>query len=844
MLAAALEDRFQAALGDAATPERATSIRFAVAFAQLLVRILPDVVPPEAAEAVARAVAARTELSPSEIEVLLRLAFAPEHRTEVAEEELAAFGARFGVAAEEAMRAAVADELDLEGFSTRYGPAEALLLLDSLFAVCAVDGRIDPSEIGRLQQAARRLGVDPMLVGLLFRRHDPRHASGQLTFDLSAVDEVLIGRDAPAQVRLPDPQVAVRHARLQRTAAGWRLMDLGSGRPTLLRGHPISSSPLGHGEEFRVGPYRLVLSRGGDTLVVFGAEAISALSVRGVSRELAGPHGPIRLLDDLSFTVFSGEVVAMVGPSGAGKTTLLQAIAGIAPPDDGEIRFDHADFHTMLASDRSVVGIVPQDDVLHGELTVREALRYAARLRLPPDTASDAVEASVDRVLAELALTAVQDQRIGTSLARGISGGQRKRVNLGQELLTRTTRVLFLDEPTSGLDPHTAQDIVTEVRQLADDGRVAFLVTHDVSPGVLALVDHLLVLAPGGRLAWFGPPREALAHFQVASVDAIFGVLPTRPPEHWRDAYLESAAWRKYVRTREHLVGLSTDEPSRVPPASTPRTGWLQYTTLTGRYARVKARDWVGTGVLLAQAPLLALAFALVFPAPQTGTLFVTVLSSLWFGASVAVRELIAERPIWRREARVGVRLLPYVASKVTVLSAIVSVQCVSLVSLLYVALGMGDYGFSWVGLASVSTATGLVGMTLGLLVSATFSSNEAAVGTLPLVLIPQIAFGGLLVKIKEMSVLAKAVTWLMVTRFGFEAALKTGERVQRPGMRGTLQSDERVVGTLWDLGFRATADVSDMGLTPVELGGILATFAATFLIAATWLTGRAREGS
>lgn len=844
MFSAALEDRVRHALGAVDGDPREDSIRFAVAFALLVVRILPDEAEDASVQAVGRALAARTDLTEHEVRVLLGLALAPEHRHEINADEVRAFGARFGQAAQQALEAGVADELDLEGFASRYGAAESLLLLDSLFDVCAVDGEIDPAEIGRLQESARRLQVDPMLVGLLFRKHDLRHAKGDITFDLTDRREVVIGRIAPADVRLPDPQVAPRHASLTRTPTGWQVTDLGSGRPTLLRGTPIRTATMAPGDEIRVGPYRIVLHASGEQLTVFGAETVSALSLRGLSRTIEGRKGPISLLDDVGFTVFSGEVVALVGPSGAGKTTLLNAITGIAPPDVGDVLLDSNNFHAMLASDRSLVGIVPQEDVVHDELTVEEALTYAGRLRFRADVGAEAIAESVDRVLQELGINHIRTQRIGSALQRGISGGQRKRVNLGQELLTRTTRVLFLDEPTSGLDPHTAQDIVRQVRQLADDGRIVFLVTHDVSPSVLALVDHLVVLAPGGRLAWFGPPAEACTWFGVQSVDEIFTRLPDQSPETWRDRYRNGAAWRKYVRTREHLIGLGDTLPPVHDPQRSRRSPWVQYVALTKRYATVKVRDWMGTGVLLAQAPILAVAFAIVFPKPDPATIFVLVLSSLWFGASASVRELISERQVWRREARVGLRLLPYMASKVTVLSFLVMLQCGLLTQLLFFALGMKDFGFDLLALCTVTCATGLVGMALGLMVSAFFSSSEAAVGTLPLALIPQIAFGGILVKVKEMTVWAKLVSYGMVTRFGFEAALKTGEELYKPGSQGMSGRNIRVSALLWDFGFEEVAGAPDPGLPASWLAGILFTFFAVFLGIATWLTGRTRHGS
>jgi len=844
VLTAALEERFRAVLDAGSTGGRTTSIRFAVDVARLVVRILPDELDQPAIAAVGRAILARTDLDKGEVRKLLELALAPENRSEVTPDELRAFGARFGAAAENALRADLDAETDLEGFAERYGPEEALLLLDSLFAVCASDGQIDQMEIGRLQQAAVRLRVDPKLVGLLLRKHDVRHAEGDMVYHLAGRDDIVVGRGLAADLRLPDPQVAERHARLVRTPLGWSIEDLGSGRPTLVDGVTVDRAPLAPGDSARIGPWRLQIHSSGEALTVFGRAAVSSLSVRGVRRTIPNGNDPVVLLDDVSFTVFTGEVVALVGPSGSGKTTLLQAIAGVAPPDEGEIRFERHDFHAMLEADRSLVGIVPQDDVVHADLTVAESLRYAARLRFPPDASRDDVAESVDRVVGELDLERVRDSRVGDTVRRGISGGQRKRVNLGQELLTRTTRVLFLDEPTSGLDPQTAQDIVGRVRQLADDGRIVFLVTHDVTPAILGLVDHLCVLAPGGRMAWFGPPSEATSWFGVDSVDGIFAKLPEEPPTTWRDRFRDSQAWRTYIRTREHLLGLE-HAPPPAERQSRPHESWLrQWATLVARDTRVRLRDLAGTGVLLGQAPLLALAFSIVFPRVDGGTLFVAMLSSLWFGASASVRELIADRPIRRREARVGVGLLPYLASKLTVLSVLVALQCALLVGTLTALLrhevdgvmvsGLLDFGYHIPALTGVSILVGLVGMSMGLMLSSLFNSSEAAVGSLPLVLIPQIAFGGLLVKIKDMDALSWLLSHLTITRYGFEAALKTGETVSVPGLKGLGDSSRRVSAYLWELGFRQTTSADDMGLSMPSLLGIMAAFGTTFLLVTT----------
>lgn len=843
MLTAQLEERFREALGDRGTPDRDESINFAVEFGRLLARILPDEDVTDSARAHMRSsIGARTDLSADEIDVLLDLCLAPESRIAITDDDLRAFGARFGHAEEEALRAAVAEELDLRAFAERYGAAEALLLLDALFGLCAVDGVIDRHEIGRLRGSAAELGIDEMLVGALFRKHDVRHASGDFTFELEG-DSYVIGRAARADITLPDPQVAERHARLVRTQEGWRIVDLGSGRPTVLGGAPVTSAPFAAGDQLRLGSFTLTLDKEGRTVTAFGTTSFSALSVRNLKRKI----GRITLLDDVSFTVFSGEVIAVVGPSGAGKTTLLNAIAGIAPADTGDVILDSQDFHALLAQDRSLVGNVPQDDVVHAELSVDESLFFSGRLRFPPDVGGDTIHQEVDRVLEELDIQHIRNSRIGDAVRRGISGGQRKRVNLGQELLTRTTRVLFLDEPTSGLDPQTAQDIVSLIRQLADGGRIVFLVTHDVTPSILAMVDHLMVLAPGGRLAWFGPHAEACRWFRVGGVDEIFATLADAPPTEWGERYRSSPFFRKFVRTREHLLGLDGVEIRRAErQKATGTSSWLQYKTLTMRYARVKARDTAGMAVMLSQAPILGLFMWLVFPDPDAASMFMLTLSALWFGASASVRELISERTIWRREARAGLGAVPYIASKVTVLGALVFAQCLVLAGMNFGLLPLyGEFGYSFPLLLLVTALTGWVGMSLGLLMSAIMSSSEAAVGTLPLLLIPQITFGGLIVKVKEMGLLAKGMSYAMVVRFSFDAAIKTGDKLTEPALRGAVEREPKpIIGILHNLGFRPKgASADDLGMPLSVLIAVLCAWLVGLLLLTTWRTSRTSEG-
>ena len=340
-------------------------------------------------------------------------------------------------------------------------------------------------------------------------------------------------------------------------------------------------------------------------LILCAAAAAATIEWRGITAKIKDRD----ILRGVGGEAKAGRLHAIMGPSGSGKTSLLSALSGTCDRRlklSGDLRADG------VAVDKVEGAYVRQQDVFYPYLTVRETLTFAATLRLGADAD---VPKTVDTILMKTGLAKAADTIVGDDKIRGVSGGERKRLAIACELVDDPD-VLFLDEPTSGLDPQTAQDIVGLVRQLADDGRIVFLVTHDVTPSILAMVDHLMVLAPGGRLAWFGPPRDSCDWFEVDSPDAVFARLPEHPPETWGTRFKEGNAFKKFVRTREHLLGLDGVRIER-GAASNERVQhsmWSQFVTLTRRYAKVKLRDSAGLAILLAQAPVLGLFMYIVFP--------------------------------------------------------------------------------------------------------------------------------------------------------------------------------------------------------------------------------------
>jgi len=239
-----------------------------------------------------------------------------------------------------------------------------------------------------------------------------------------------------------------------------------------------------------------------------------------------------QLLEPTSLSIPPGEMVAIIGESGAGKSTLLKMLCGVTVPSGGQVTLNGEELTTRLTD----VGYVPQDDIVHPLLTVREALRYAARLRLPQDVSAEEIEAAVDRVVGELSLEEQADTRIGS-----LSGGQRKRTGVATELLSRPS-VLFLDEPTTGMDPGLETQMMQLFRELAGGGRAVALVTHATKN--LALCDRVLVMGRGGVLTFDGPPGAAPAFFGVDDYDGIYLALPTREPAEWRSRHLAGARER------------------------------------------------------------------------------------------------------------------------------------------------------------------------------------------------------------------------------------------------------------------------------------------------------------
>ncbi len=615
------------------------------------------------------------------------------------------------------------------------------------------------STSGSLQPSAAQVSGQPQLLARLSFESRP---------------QLSVGRAPDNDVRLDGLQISNHHARFARTNGSVSVEDAGSTNGVYVNGERISGRRgVQLSDVIQIGPF-VLQADAAQGVAVYDTRSktrIDCINITKVVKNRSG-GGSIKLLDDVGITIQPNEFVGLLGPSGAGKSTLMDSLNGMRPATSGYVLINNLDLYRHLDSLKQSIGYVPQDDIIHRELTVYRTLYYVARLRLSRDVSRREIDQIVNEVMDVTGLSERRDVAISQ-----LSGGQRKRVSIAVELITKPS-VIFLDEPTSGLDPATEEKIMKLFRQIAESGRTVVLTTHAMEN--VKLFDKIVVLMRG-KLVFYGAPQEALAHVKAdsfkdlydkleAPIDQQLASMGTLPPnasksqkaafKHQREQISEQVAedWKKKFQQTEQyrrnvvepLSVLPRDGRAAAPPKR--RMGIIdtvrQWGTLTRRYIEVLTRDKFNLLILFGQAPIIAVLTYLVVPdkSPRDFPYFVMALVAIWFGTSVASREIIRERAVYTRERMVNMRLLPYVGSKIFVLAMIVSFQCL----LLYGSLKFMHY----TGLLSVPgwaipqitivLITAMVGIALGLFISAIVKTSEMATSMVPLILIPQILFSGL----------------------------------------------------------------------------------------------------
>lgn len=460
---------------------------------------------------------------------------------------------------------------------------------------------------------------------------------GELNLDnLSAYT---LGRDPSNPVQLNHFSVSRRHAEIQRTPQGDVIRDLGSVNGTYVNGNRLTKPHLFQaGDIVQIGSFKLVYDKAGFTQYApdgnYRLDATNLtriVSIGGLGKKLSGGSTQKVILNDVTLSIYPREFVALVGGSGAGKSTLMKAMSGFTPANSGQVLVNGDDLYANFAAYRSILGYVPQDDIIHGPLTVNSALRYAAQLRLP-DAPPEEIEGRIQKVIEEVELVGHEEKQV-----QRLSGGQRKRVSIAVELLAEPG-LFFLDEPTSGLDPGLEKKMMYTMRDLADKGRTIVLVTH-----ATANIDQCTQVAfmAESKLAYFGPPNDALAFFKANDFSDIYTTLsqpvdpnnlppaclhhyqqmqattdPQNPPQAaavWAEYYRHSPDYQQHVGRRlQSNTGfpqLPTHQQQSQPQTQSEQmvSQGKQFSVLAQRYFELIRRDWQSLVVLIAVMPIIGL---------------------------------------------------------------------------------------------------------------------------------------------------------------------------------------------------------------------------------------------
>ncbi len=605
-------------------------------------------------------------------------------------------------------------------------------------------------------------------------------------------NRIVLGRDPSSGYPLDNPMVSWNHAALERTADGFFVEDLGSRNGTYVDGVRITGkTPIRPGQEIGLGSFRFQLLEDGS---LAKREYVGNVTIEVASVAVNSPGGD-RLLDSISLTVYPSDLVALMGPAGAGKTTFLKAINGYTRPADGSVLFNGADLYRFYDRFRQQMSYVPQDDIVHAQLKVREALYFSAKLRT--DLSDAEIEQRIDKVLSSLGIEDKKNTIIGSPEQKVLSGGQRKRVNIAMELIADAP-VIFLDEPTSGLSSYDAENVVQVLKKLSKDGTTIITTIHQPSLDIFKLFDSLIMISRdrGGRgaLAYFGPAHpDSIEFFDPASAqlaktqpgkelspEMLLSGLAKRPTSEWVATYEQSRYKKLFVSDRS---GKIPSTPSSDAESAVRKFGFSQWWTLVRRNFILKVRDRGQAIITLVQAPVFGLLLGAVFGhltyATQQGwektirhgvaAEFLMVVAAIWFGCNNVARDIVGEWTVFQRERMISLKLPSYIFSKLAVASVINLFQCFTLLGIVALICHLqGDF-FLTLGILFLSS---LVGSAMGLCVSARATTTEAAIAMLPLILLPMIALGGGLTPASKMNAPMPLIAKIIPSRWAFEANL------------------------------------------------------------------------
>jgi ABC-type multidrug transport system ATPase subunit len=563
-----------------------------------------------------------------------------------------------------------------------------------------------------------------------------------------------------------------------------------------------TTAPLKDGDTIRIDVGQFLKCNFSERIIEEERNIIRTLEVSEITHRFGG--GEIGL-EGISFNVVRGELVCVMGASGSGKSTLLRVLAGQLEPTSGQVLLNNQPLYPNLDQLKRYISYIPQQDAFDEHLTIGENLQFAAAIRSPHLSRRDRTR-RLEGKLVELGLSERRDAVVGTAIRKTLSGGERKRLNIGLDMIGSADVYLF-DEPTSGLSSKDSEHVMEIIRSMAHN-KIIIVTIHQPSSKLFQMFHKAMLLDKGGRLVFFGTPTEMLRYFAEAEHQHQFGadlgacpscgttrpefifdvletplrdlsgdiiyeennrgqLVPSRryAPEFWRDKY---EAFRliqdvKQVSLRKEPVAPLPSAPvqkkKRVPVRW--HDEWTQLRTLLKRAFISKLRNRGNLVITIGVAPVLAFLIASLLRYSDSGTydfasayhiptfLFLTLIVAMFLGLTNSADDIIRDRVVLQRERNLNVRLPYYILAKIVSLGVFALLQCI-----LFVLIGnyiLEIRGMFWIYLGIVFM-TAMGGVALGLVISSLVSDPKTAANIVPLVLIPQIIMGGALIKYEDMN--------------------------------------------------------------------------------------------
>lgn len=626
-------------------------------------------------------------------------------------------------------------------------------------------------------------------------------------YEITGASDICIGRAEDCEICLEHISVSLHHARICREAGEFYLYDTDSTNGTYVNGEKIEEKrKLQEKDVIAVTNSRLIFT----SRKIFFCSFVQGLQIeaRNIVRKVGKGKKQKVICNDVSLSINPCELVAIIGGSGAGKTTLMETVSGYAKPSSGKVFLNGSDLYKMYSAFKSIIGYVPQKDIVYGSLTLISMLEYAAQLRLPDDVTPAERKARIRTVLDAVGLNGHE-----ATLISRLSGGQRKRASIAIELLS-DPELMFLDEPASGLDPGTERNLMNTLRKMADSGKTIILVTHSTLN--LQMCDKIVFMGKGGNLCFCGNEEEAKRFFHKDSLVDTYHLIEAEP-EIWRDRY----------RKENPAEPLREENPASGPRREKNRHGRLHQTlVLCRRYAHIQINDRKRLLMVFLQAPLLAALIALVADGNQfedykatKSLLFALSCAAFWIGILNTIQEVCKERHILKREYMTGLHLSAYIASKVAISGILCVIQSLLLTGIFLLLVGCPEKGVILDPRAEffiTTFVTSFCAMTMGIFVSSLFDNADRVMTVAPLLLLPQILFSGLLF---ELSSVTKYISYFVTCRWSMEGYGTTADL-------NSLKQYVEINGKLTEIAHEAESYFEYTGQHLLTAWGITAGFA------------------